>query len=235
MSGETEANVSAWTPDTLHSYFIRLLDEMDRRNDQRFAAQEEAIQIRSNAQEAALAIRARGTTEEIEYLRSFFNSVLDERDQRYGERFEASQTAITAANVEREKAVTAALIAQEKAVAAALAAADRAVAKAEAAAERRFESVNEFRQTLTDQAALFVTRNEVDTKISSMSTKITDNSDQAQKDISALSSRMDRSEGGKIGVQEQKQGISSNVAMVGTLTAIIFGVITIVMAIFLKG
>ena len=60
----------------------------------------------------------------------------------------------------QEKAVEAALAAQEKAVAAALAAADRAVAKAERAAEARFESVNEFRGTLTDQAATFLPRRE---------------------------------------------------------------------------
>jgi hypothetical protein len=45
-------------------------------------------------------------------------------------------------------------------VATALAAADKAVSKAEMASERRFEGVNEFRGTLTDQAANFLTRNE---------------------------------------------------------------------------
>jgi hypothetical protein len=49
---------------------------------------------------------------------------------------------------------------QEKAVEAALAAAEKAVSKAEDAAEKRFESVNEFRQTLSDQTATFLTRKE---------------------------------------------------------------------------
>lgn len=44
----------------------------------------------------------------------------------------------------------------------ALSAADRAVNKAESATERRFESVNEFRQTLSDQAAKFIIRSEFD-------------------------------------------------------------------------
>ena len=48
----------------------------------------------------------------------------------------------------------------ERAVQAALAAAEKAVIKAETAAERRFASVNEFRQTLTDQATTFIPRNE---------------------------------------------------------------------------
>jgi len=51
--------------------------------------------------------------------------------------------------------------ASKDAVAAALVAAERAAIKAESAAEKRFDSVNEFRATLKDQQALFVTRTEV--------------------------------------------------------------------------
>lgn len=62
-----------------------------------------------------------------------------ERDLRYEQRFQAAQTALTAA-----------MAAQEKAVQAALEAADRAVTKAEIATEKRFEAGNEFRQSLND-------------------------------------------------------------------------------------
>jgi len=72
----------------------------------------------------------------------------------------------------QEKAVAAALAAQEKAVAAALAAADRAVAKAETAAERRFESQNEFRGTLADQARTFMPRSEAEQAMKGLSDKI---------------------------------------------------------------
>jgi hypothetical protein len=48
------------------------------------------------------------------------------------------------------------------------AAADKAVAKAEAAAERRFESVNEFRGQLSDQAASFMPREVADTRLSKL-------------------------------------------------------------------
>jgi hypothetical protein len=65
---------------------------------------------------------------------------LDERDRRYNERFTA----------------------QEGANHLALEAAEKAVLKAETAAERRFEGVNEFRQTLSDQARDFITRKEVE-------------------------------------------------------------------------
>lgn len=62
--------------------------------------------------------------------------------------------------------------AQEKAVQAALASADRAVAKAEAAAERRFDSVNEFRSTLSDQARLLMPRSETEQALRGLSDKI---------------------------------------------------------------
>lgn len=68
--------------------------------------------------------------------------------------------------------MAAALAAQEKAVAAALAAADRAVAKAETAAERRFESQNEFRGTLTDQARTFMPRAEAEQTMRAMNEKL---------------------------------------------------------------
>ncbi len=48
----------------------------------------------------------------------------------------------------------------QEAIAAALAAAEKAVTKAEEASSKRFESVNEFRQTLSDQTATFLTRKE---------------------------------------------------------------------------
>jgi hypothetical protein len=50
---------------------------------------------------------------------------------------------------------------QKEATNLALSAAQLAVSKAEAAAEKRFDSVNEFRQVLSDQTASFVTRREI--------------------------------------------------------------------------
>ena len=72
-----------------------------------------------------------------------------ERDLRYAERAEA-----------QDKAVAVALVAAEKAVQAALLSAERAVGKAEVATEKRFESMNEFRGTLADQASNLMSRTE---------------------------------------------------------------------------
>ena len=64
--------------------------------------------------------------------------MLDEREDRTKERF----------------------VALDKNISTAIAAADKAVGKAESATERRFEGVNEFRQTLADQASLLMPRAE---------------------------------------------------------------------------
>jgi flagellar biosynthesis chaperone FliJ len=66
--------------------------------------------------------------------------IMDERDQRYEERIQALRESVNAA----------------------LHAADRAIQKAESAAEKRFESVNEFRATLSDQQRTFIPRSEAE-------------------------------------------------------------------------
>jgi DNA-binding SARP family transcriptional activator len=88
-------------------------------------------------------------------------TLIDERDVRYNQRFQAQQEALTAA-----------LSAAKEAVAAALLAADRAVSKAELAAEKRFESVNEFRGALSDQTAKLLPRVEADARFSNLEEKI---------------------------------------------------------------
>lgn len=88
MSGETEADVSGWTTDTLRAHLLAMLAEKDRRDQQRFEAQTKAID-------------------------------------------------------------------------AAMAAAEKAVTKAENATERRFDAVNEFRATLSDQAATLASKAEL--------------------------------------------------------------------------
>jgi len=49
-----------------------------------------------------------------------------------------------------------------------LAASEKAIIKAETATERRFDGVNEFRQTLTDQAAQFLTRDVFDVEMKTL-------------------------------------------------------------------
>ena len=77
-------------------------------------------------------------------------SMREETDRRYQQRFTA----------------------QEQAVAAALTSAKEAVSKAEAASEKRFDSVNEFRATLADQSATLISRTEVDQRFKGIDEKV---------------------------------------------------------------
>lgn len=65
---------------------------------------------------------------------------------------------------EREDRTKERFAAMEKNIVAALAASDKAVTKAETAIEKRFDSVNEFRETLRDQAANLMPRSEYDVR-----------------------------------------------------------------------
>ncbi len=88
--------------------------------------------------------------------------ILDERDRRYAQRFEAQQQALNAA-----------LQAAKEGTANALAAAKEAVNKAEEASNKRFDSVNEFRQTLTDQSTTFMSKPEANARLKSLEDDVT--------------------------------------------------------------
>lgn len=84
-------------------------------------------------------------------LKMHYDKVLEEMDRRYEQRF----------------------IAQESASRAAMTAAQEAVHKAEVAAEKRFDSVNEFRATLADQASTLMPRAESTLRWEAVSERVT--------------------------------------------------------------
>lgn len=102
-------------------------------------------------------------------LLQHIKALLAEKDVRDQQRFDAQTTATQAA-----------LAAVKEATQAALTAAKEAVVKAENASEKRFEGVNEFRQTLSDQASTFISRSE----------------------FNALKERLDRGEGRSGGLND---------------------------------
>lgn len=107
------------------------------------------------------------------------------------------------------KALDAAFVAAEKAVQTALASAEKAVTKAETAAERRFESVNEFRQTLTDQASTFMPRAEAETRVDALAEK-----------LDALATRIDKSEGRGHGLNAGWVYLLAAIGAMGTIFTI---------------
>lgn len=128
---------------TMMEYVTTLIAQLDRRFDTLHADLKESIVYRL----AALDDR----------YRELFRAA----DLRYEQRFQAQQVLHEAA-----------LKAQKDAVATAMAAAERQTSKAERDAEKRFESVNEFRQQLSDQAATFIPRLEAEQRIKALADKV---------------------------------------------------------------
>jgi hypothetical protein len=130
-----------------------------------------------------------------------------DNDKRYLERFEG-----------QEKARVDSLAAIEKSTASDLRNTKENVAKQDAAYEKRFEAVNEFRNTLADQATRFIQRVEVENSIASVKDRIetglkslTDKYDTKydamNSTVTNLSSRLDRGEGRDAGVDKNKTDI----------------------------
>ena len=91
-------------------------------------------------------------------------TVMDERDVRYEQRFKAMDEKTSLAMTASEKAVS----------------------KAEAATEKRFDAVNEFRGTLSDQARLLIPREEVNARFYAYDQRVEALKEQNQKDINGL-------------------------------------------------
>jgi hypothetical protein len=124
----------------------------------------------------------------VETLRLHLMAILAERDERYGQRFADLETALRAA----------------------LAASEKAIGKAESATEKRFEAVNEFRGTLSDQASQFMTRTEA--------TALTDRNTER---IQELADRVNRSEGRGTGVSASWGYLVGAAGLVATVIAIV--------------
>jgi hypothetical protein len=138
--------------------------------------------------------------------------LMDERDRRYEERFKAMDEKTGLALTSSEKAVT----------------------KAETATEKRFDSVNEFRDTLRDQAALLMPRPETqalfkayEEKIENMKGTFQKTLDDHKEDINNL--QMSRSEGGG-----KEKATQHNVAVLMSGAALLIAIIALVLRAFGK-
>ena len=99
-------------------------------------------------------------------------------------------------------------------VALALAAADKAVSKAETATEKRFESVNEFRQTLSDQTRSFISKVEFEAVRDANAARIAD-----------LVSRLDKIEGKAVGLNAGWVYLLGGLSVATTLVSVVILVI----------
>jgi hypothetical protein len=123
-----------------------------------------------------------------------------------------AEVQLTEQRVQSQKqAIDAALFAQKEAVANAMAAADRAIQKAEISAEKRFEGVNEFRATLSDQQRTLMPRAESEALHNAMNARLSQLGETLTEKIDALSKTQssieDRKAGNKEGWQLAVLGI----------------------------
>jgi chromosome segregation ATPase len=134
---------------------------------------------------------------------AFRQQILDQRDAA-SRQMEDLRAAIAERLTDMRANLDERSAAQQTAVSNALQAAEKAVDKAEAAADKRFESVNEFRQQLTDQTATFPTRDEVDSKLAALIARL-DESTRRIADLELrLTSRLDTAQGSRAGGRESR-------------------------------
>jgi hypothetical protein len=143
---------------------------------------------------------------QVDNIRTHYDQMMNERDRRYGERFESSQVAVRAAFVASEQAVAAAFEAREKAIQAAYESTEKAILKSEAAQEKRadatFVSLSALQGLLTE----LMPRHEAESRYANQ-----------EQRLSAIGSRIDRMEGKSTGQ--------------GTVAAALVAVISLVVAV----
>lgn len=153
-------------------------------------------------------------------------------DERYATQTKNVDTALASASTAMQLARTE----DQRNVATALSNQEKAVTKAETAAEKRFESVNEFRAQLTDQAATFVSRLEADARraesdarIAALADKFGSETQRNSQRISEvetrLTSRLDLLQGADAGATADEAGRRQrDMVRISILTGLAFAV-----------
>lgn len=78
MSGETEANISGWTVDTLRDHVNQMMSAHDRRYEQRFNAQEQAVKDALLAAKEAVIKAETATEKRFEGVNEFRGQLADQ-------------------------------------------------------------------------------------------------------------------------------------------------------------
>jgi hypothetical protein len=193
---------------------------------------------------------------EISHVISYFNERVDnaihahdrhavEQDRRYQARYEAQEKAVELALTRVDRELQAHFHAAREEVHAALASADKAIAKSEASTDKRFDSVNEFRAQLSDQAATFMMRSEslarhdrTAEQVSEMAGRhendirmarerfesdLTALRQRFESDIATINSRLDRNAGTASGLDKAWGYLIGGIGLAGAVVGIIIG------------
>lgn len=168
----TEKDASGWTIDTMYAHLKALIDARNQQLDERYATQTRAIDAAFDTQQTAMQTAFAAAEKAVDQRATTL-------DREFHEHLEQVRHENALAFLNSDKAVQAALTSQKD-----------AVTKAETATNKRFESVNEFRGQLNDQAALFLPRTEYDARHTNLEDRVTD-----------ITNRLNRSEGSRDGVR----------------------------------
>jgi hypothetical protein len=122
--------------------------------------------------------------------------------------------------------------ANQEAVQAALAAAEKARDKAETAMDKRFDGVNEFRQTLSDQATSFPTRNEVAAQVEKVTSEAARNTARLAELELRLTSRLDTAGGQVSGAREVQAVARSRTDLNLTALSVLIGAIVLAVSLY---
>jgi hypothetical protein len=166
------------------------------------------------------------TDDKINVLRTLLNVRIDNLGMLLDERY-ATQT----------KALDAAFVAAEKATATALASAEKAVGVAAASNEARFQGVNEFRKTLSDQAATFLPRLEYSTAHQALEDKLVLANDRLTALELRHTSRLDLGSGAAAGQMTQRsetrENLNTRLVTLGVVVSVVVILVNIVIAIII--
>lgn len=143
----------------------------------------------------------------IDSLKVYLEALIHANTERIGAVIEANDKRNRDRYEENHYFVKAQAEWSQEALKAALAASERAILKVETNTNARFDSVNEFRGTLSDQQRLLIPRSEAEFRINSL-----------EQQIRAIASRQDIQEGGKRGSHE---GWGWAAAVVGLIIAVV--------------
>lgn len=141
----------------------KLLADVDRRYEQRFEAQEEAIKLRTEQTKVEVTAVERLQVERVQQLRRETDEVRDQAAQQFLALAELKANEL----LQRERVESLRREADALRIAG-----EKAIGKSDAATEARFSSVNAFRSQLADQATTFVSRTEATAEINALSVRV---------------------------------------------------------------
>jgi hypothetical protein len=126
----------------------------------------------AEAHREALELSGRRIADLDKAIREHFDTILAERDNRYEERFAASQVAVSAALAEQEKARSSAFVSAEKAIAAAFDASKEAIAKSEVSVIKQSDATFVKIDKIQEMLAMIMPKEEVLSRFESITDSV---------------------------------------------------------------